>query len=155
MEFSYRISPFIYVRYIFYTFRWFLFLLPVIPCFGYTPLEGVPLPLGFASLYVVLLLSFWAVALLVTLPLSLFITLWQHQARAVATVILDEEGLTESWSGRQVHIPWRNINRAVVRRCVLLLKARNPHCLWFLFGRSVDKETFLALSQFIRSHTAA
>ena len=155
MEFSYRISPFIHVRYIFYTFRWLLFLLLLLPCFGYTPLEGVPLPLGFVSLYLVLLLSFWAVAFLAALPFSLFIALWQHQAGAVATVILDGEGLTESWRDRQVHIPWRNISRAVVRRRFLLLKARNPQCRWFLFRQSVDKETFLALSQFIRSHTAA
>ena len=153
MEFSYRISPFTYAKYILYTFRFILLLLPALLCPAAPPVDGAGPVLGLLAGYAVLALSFWALATLVLVPFSLVFTLWQRQAGAVSTVRLDDTGLTERWRDRQVHIPWTGVRRVILRRRFLQLKAAEGQ--WFLFRGCVDRETFLALSRYIRSHTAA
>ncbi|MGI5963344.1 MAG: hypothetical protein ACOX7N_06455 [Lawsonibacter sp.] len=152
MEFSYRINPLAYAKYMFYTFRFVLLLLPAIMCPTLVPTEEVNIPLHLFSSYVILLLSLCALTLLISVPFSLLVSLCQRQAGTVSIVHLDDTGLTETWRDRQVHILWSEVKRATVRSCFLKLKASKTQ--WFLFRGSVDRETFLALSQFIRSHTA-
>ena len=155
MEFSYRISPFVLTKYMFYTFRWLLFLLPAAMCPTFAPMEGVSLGVSLLAYYVVLVLSFSAMIFVLSSAFSLFFTLWQHQAGVVSTVRLDDTGLTERWRDRQIHIPWPSVKRVTVRRRFLQLRSRSPNIHWFLFRSSVGKETFRQLSDQIRSHTAA
>ena len=155
MEFSYRISPFIYTKYMFYTFRWLLLLLPAAMCPTFPPREGISLGVSLLSYYIVLLLSFCGVIFLLSSAFSLFFTLWQHQAGVTSTVRVDDSGLTEVWGDRQIHIPWTSVRQVTTRKRFLQVRSRSPHIHWFLFRSAVGKETFRQLSSYIRSHTAA
>lgn len=153
VQFKYRISPFSYLKYFLYKFRWAITLLPIPVCMGMTPLEGEDPLLSCVIYYVLILLPLFASTAAIGLVTSLLLIVGQGQAGKEALVRVDDAGITEKWGEREVFIPWRDVKRVTLRKKFVQVKGRRVH--WHLFQSAAGYEHFQELTALIRRQTAS